>query len=63
MEEQKEIVEHIENIGITAKRHSIKRDIDDILILLNKELDIDLEEQKPAIFERRLPIFVYSLCS
>ena len=31
--------------GITAERHSIKRDIDDILILLNKELDIDLDKE------------------
>ena len=30
--------------GITAERHSIKRDIDDILLLLNKEFDIDLDE-------------------
>lgn len=30
--------------GITAERHSIKRDIDDILILLNKELDFDMDE-------------------
>ena len=30
--------------GITAERHSIKRDIDDILILLNKDMDIDLDE-------------------
>ena len=27
-----------------AERHSIKRDVDDILILLNKEMDIDLDE-------------------
>ena len=33
----KEIVEHLKMYGITAERHSIKRDIDDILILLNKE--------------------------
>ena len=30
--------------GITAERHSIKRDIDDILALLNKEIDFDLDE-------------------
>lgn len=40
----KEIVEHLKMYGITAERHSIKRDIDDILLLLNKELDIDLDE-------------------
>ena len=48
----KEIVEHLKMYGITAERHSIKRDIDDILILLNKELDIDLGEQ--GIEERAL---------
>ena len=48
----KEIVEHLKMYGITAERHSIKRDIDDILILLNKELDIDLEEQ--GVEERAL---------
>jgi hypothetical protein len=31
----KEIVEHLKMYGITAERHSIKRDIDDILLLLN----------------------------
>ena len=40
----KEIEEHLKMYGITAERHSIKRDIDDILTLLNKELDIDLDE-------------------
>ena len=40
----KEIEEHLKMYGITAERHSIKRDIDDILLLLNKEFDIDLEE-------------------
>ena len=30
--------------GITAEQHSIKRDIDDILLLLNKELDFDMDE-------------------
>ena len=30
----KEIVEHLKMYGITAERHSIKRHIDDILILL-----------------------------
>ena len=40
----KEIVEHLKNYGITAERHSIKRDIDDILALLNKEVDFDLDE-------------------
>ena len=48
----KEIVEHLKMYGITAERHSIKRDIDDILILLNKEMDIDLEEQ--GVEERAL---------
>ena len=48
----KEIVEHLKMYGITAERHSIKRDIDDILLLLNKELDIDLEEQ--GVEERAL---------
>lgn len=32
----KEIVEHLKMYGITAERHSIKRDIDDILALLNR---------------------------
>ena len=32
----KEIVEHLKMYGITAERHSIKRDIDDILMLLNQ---------------------------
>ena len=40
----KEIVEHLKMYGITAERHSIKRDIDDILALLNKEIDFDLDE-------------------
>ena len=48
----KEIVEHLKMYGITAERHSIKRDIDDILILLNKELDIDLDEH--GVEERAL---------
>ena len=48
----KEIVEHLKMYGITAERHSIKRDIDDILLLLNKELNIDLDEQN--IEERAL---------
>jgi predicted DNA-binding transcriptional regulator YafY len=38
--------------GITAERHSIKRDIYDILILLNKEMDIDLDEH--GVEERAL---------
>ena len=38
----KEIVVHLKMYGITAERHSIKRDIDDILMLLNKDMDIDL---------------------
>lgn len=41
----KTIEEHLKMYGITAERHSIKRDIDDILILLNKELDIDLDKE------------------
>lgn len=40
----KAIKEHLEMYGITAERHSIKRDIDDILDLLNKDLDIDPDE-------------------
>ena len=40
----KEIEEHLKMYGIAAERHSIKRDIDDILLLLNKEQDIDLVE-------------------
>ena len=40
----KDIKRHLGNYGITAERHSIKRDIDDILLLLNKELDFDLDE-------------------
>ncbi len=40
----KDIKEHLSHYGITAERHSIKRDIDDILALLNKELDFDLDE-------------------
>ena len=39
-----EIKEHLKMYGITAERHSIKRDIDDILILLNKEMDFDMDE-------------------
>lgn len=39
-----DIKRHLRNYGITAERHSIKRDIDDILLLLNKELDFDLDE-------------------
>ena len=40
----KDIEEHLSHYGITAERHSIKRDIDDILMLLNKDMDIDLDE-------------------
>ncbi|MCI7096641.1 MAG: WYL domain-containing protein [Clostridiales bacterium] len=40
----KDIEEHLSHYGITAERHSIKRDIDDILTLLNKEIDFDLDE-------------------
>ena len=40
----KDIKEHLSHYGITAERHSIKRDIDDILSLLNKEMDFDLDE-------------------
>ena len=39
-----DIKRHLSNYGITAERHSIKRDIDDILALLNKEVDFDLDE-------------------
>ena len=39
----KEIVEHLKMYKITAEQHSIKHDIDDILLLLNKDMDIDLE--------------------
>ncbi len=39
----KEIVEFLKFYGITAERHSIKRDIDDLLELVNKEYDMDLE--------------------
>ena len=47
-----DIKRHLGNYGITAERHSIKRDIDDILLLLNKELDFDLDEEN--IEERAL---------
>ena len=40
----KDIQEHLLHYGITAERHSIKRDIDDILAILNKEIDFDLDE-------------------
>ena len=40
----KDIKRHLGNYGITAERHSIKRDIDDILSILNKEMDFDLDE-------------------
>lgn len=39
-----DIQKHLENYGISAERHSIKRDIDDILVLMNKEIDFDLDE-------------------
>ena len=39
-----DIQNHLEHYGITAERHSIKRDIDDILAILNKEMDFDLDE-------------------
>lgn len=38
-----DIQKHLENYGITAERHSIKRDIDDVLALLNRETDFDLD--------------------
>ena len=34
----KEIVEHLKMYGITAERHSIKRDIEDIMISLTRNL-------------------------
>jgi len=34
----KEIVEHLKMYGITAERHSIKRDIDDVLMFLNQDM-------------------------
>lgn len=37
-------MEHLLHYGITAERHSIKRDIDDILALLNKEQSFDLDD-------------------
>ena len=37
----KEIVEHLNLYGISAERHSIKRDIDDLLAILNKEIDFE----------------------
>lgn len=40
----KDIQEHLAHYGISAERHSIKRDIDDILAVLNKEIDFDLDE-------------------
>lgn len=39
-----DIKEHLAHYGITAERHSIKRDIDDILSILNKEMEFDLDE-------------------
>ena len=39
-----DIEEHLKRYGITAERHSIKRDIDDILALLNKDMDLDIDE-------------------
>lgn len=39
-----DIQKHLENYGITAERHSIRRDIDDILAIMNKEIDFDLDE-------------------
>lgn len=39
-----DIERHLMNYGISAERHSIKRDIDDILDLLNKEIDFDLDD-------------------
>jgi len=47
-----EIREHLKMYGITAERHSIKRDIDDILELLNRDQEIDLDEE--GIEERAL---------
>lgn len=40
----KDIGEHLKRYGIKAERHSIKRDIDAILAVLNKEMDFDLDE-------------------
>ena len=39
-----DIQKHLENYGISAERHSIKRDIEDVLALLNKEIDFDQDE-------------------
>lgn len=39
-----DIQNHLASYGITAERHSIKRDIDDILAILNKEINFDLDE-------------------
>lgn len=48
----KEIQEHLQSYGITAERHSVKRDIDEILALVNREADMDLDEL--GIDEREL---------
>lgn len=47
-----EIVEHLKIYGITAERHSVKRDIDDLLDLLNKDQNVDLDDE--GIEERAL---------
>lgn len=47
-----DIQKHLENYGISAERHSIRRDIDDILTIINKEIDFDLD--KLEIEERDL---------
>ncbi len=39
-----EIQEFLQYYGITAERHSIKRDMDEILALINKEADLDLDD-------------------
>ncbi len=40
----KEIQEHLQYYGISAERHSVKRDIDEILSLINREADLDLDD-------------------
>lgn len=42
----KDIKEHLEHYGISAERHSIKRDIDDMMDFLSREQEFDLDEME-----------------
>ena len=53
----KDIKEHLAHYGITAERHSIKRDIDDILALLNKVNSLVCQSKSKLIIIKNSCLF------